>query len=522
MAIDVKHPDYIAFSSGWIQLRDCYAGQETIKDNRQTYLPATSGMVADGMNEGQQGRDAYNAYLLRAFFPDFVSEAVKALVGLMHQKPPRIELPESMKPILENATVRGESLHALLRKINEAQLLYGRYGLLVEVPNGTGVDSLPYIAPYNTFRIINWDDGQREQGKQELELVVLDESQDERQDNFEWKAVEKYRVLTRENQVETATEEDQDEPASGNYQVAVATAEGENKTGLDVGSLEYITPMYSGQPLEEIPFTFINSNDIDTSPDKPPLLGLSDLALVVYRGEADLRQALFQQGQETLVVIGRDGEEDETTETRVGAGAVLDLPQGGEAYYVGVGADGLEQMIVVLQQDKESAQQKGSQLLNNAASGKESGNALEIRVAASTTTLSSIARTGALGLEKSLKQIAKWIGANQDEVKVEPNLDFTKNTLSGREVLEFTQAKAMGAPISNQTLHAILKEREITSLEYEEELDLIDEELEQSLGGAGVEEPAQQTMQEPIEEENNNNSNADNVRNPNNRNRRNS
>ena len=101
MGLDAKHPSYTARLEGWIMMRDFYAGEERVKAKTTTYLPATKGMVLDGMGTGHNakpklGQEVYDAYLNRAVFPDYVKEAVEAYMGLLHQKDANIELPKVM------------------------------------------------------------------------------------------------------------------------------------------------------------------------------------------------------------------------------------------------------------------------------------------------------------------------------------------------------------------------------------------------------------------------------------------
>ena len=135
MAIDSKHPLYIEFSDDWTTMRDTYAGERIVKEAGAKYLSPTSGMQEDGMtNALASGSLAYTAYKKRAYYPDIVSDAVEAMLGVMHHKPPVIELPPQMESMLESATQDNESLSMLLRRINEEQLTTGRLGLLADLP----------------------------------------------------------------------------------------------------------------------------------------------------------------------------------------------------------------------------------------------------------------------------------------------------------------------------------------------------------------------------------------------------
>lgn len=480
MAIDAKHPRYVKREKDWVQLEDTLAGERAVKDKGREYLPPTSGMLLDGMEPNQLGYQAYQAYLMRAVFHDILKDAVDGMVGIMHRQPAQIELPDRMKPLLENATNEGETMQQLLMRINRAQLEYGRIGLLLEVPDGLAAgDVLPYFVTYSAARIINWDTGIRKQGRRELELVVLDESEYKRVSGLEWSEVTRFRVLTRSNQIDRFFDDDQDLPAGGVYVVATTS----DKT-VDMPPPEaFVAPSIGGVYFDQIPFAFINANDLAPEPDIPPLLGLSNLSLAIYRGEADYRQALYAQAQETLVTIGM-GEEDTENESRVGASSAIHLPIGGDAKFIGVSGSGLTEMRHSLENDKTAATQRGARLLTAKGGDRQSGEALRVRVAAQTATLTGLAKTAAYGLELLLKQAAEVMGLDPAEVKVTPNLDFTDDTLVGRDLLEYMQAKAMGAPISRQSIHALMKERGVTKLDFETEMALLDSE-DPLLGASG-------------------------------------
>ncbi|MCK5612915.1 DUF4055 domain-containing protein [Candidatus Pacearchaeota archaeon] len=469
MSVSSTHPSYKVHLPDWNLLADTYAGEREIKDQGVVYLSPTSGQVADGMQDKQPGRQAYEAYKMRARFPDIVKVAVDALTGVLHSKPPTIELPDSMEDMRDNATLNGESLEVLLRRINEQQLITGRLGLLLDVPDGAAVGTMPYIAMYKAKEILNWDNGTRDDlVLQNLNLVTLDESEFVRDSNFEWVWKEKYRIAVLGDPVVNEPK------GQGTYQVGVFT---EKASSFNNNAL--VTPSLGGRTLDEIPFVFINSTDIVPHPNHPPLLGLAQLAVGIYRGEADYRQALFMQGQDTLVVAGVT---DPDADFRTGANAAIVLPTGGEAKFIGVESAGISEMREALENDKSEASQRGGQLLDAVSRQKESGDALRIRVTARTATLNQIAKTGAFGLETSLKQVAKWIGANPDDVKVVANTDFVDDELPGKTLVEYMTAKSLGAPMSLESVHKLMQEKGLTELDFEEELDLIAK--EEPMGGA--------------------------------------
>ena len=477
MAISSKHPQYIERAPDWDLMHDVHAGERTIKGETNKYLPITAGQLADGMNANQSGKAAYTSYLQRAVFPNSVKDAVEAMLGVMHHKPPVIELPKAMEPMLESVTLNGESLEMLLQRINEHQLITGRLGLLLDVPDQAAINTLPYIAIYQAGTILNWDDGSiGAPVKQNLNLVILNESEQVRIKNFEWEFKRKYRALVLGTVM--------DNESVGIYSTGTFTEDG---AGFDEALL--IQPSIRGKTLDEIPFVFINTKDIVPSPDAPPLLGLGQLALTIYRGEADYRQALFMQGQDTLVVIGAvtGNVNDEGVETsfRTGANAAIELPggPGNNAKFIGVDSSGLSEMRSALENDYRQASEKSGQLIDSVSREKESGDALRIRVAARTATLNQIVLAGAFGLEQSLKMAARWIGADDTQVKVTPNLDFADDSLDGKTLNEWMTARALGAPLSLLTIHNRMHERELTDMTFEEEIEQIEAERDLELGG---------------------------------------
>ena len=499
MALDSKHPQYNEFLDAWLTMRHTYLGEMKVKAEGARYLPPTQSMVMDGMEPGMDGHKAYGRYKARAVFHDFVKEAVEQLIGVMHHKPATIELPDQMSEMLEHATPQGESLQMLLRRINEAQLTTGRIGLLGDIPRNppAGERPLPYIATYAAETIINWDEGRSDdEHLPKLNLVVLDETESERKVTFEWETQTKYRVLMLDPRPGKPAGAEQG--ASGqdkSLELAETNPAGSyiagvfrigNGVGTNSFSLELMqAPSFMGRFAEEIPFTFINTKDIVSTPDTPPLLGLALISLAIYRGEADYRQNLHVQGQDTLVVCGgilQNEGADPNQAVRVGAGARIDLPTEGSAEYIGVSGEGLAEQREALQEDKKQAAAKGGQLLDTTSREKESGDALKTRVSAQTATLNQIALAGAFGLETELKKIATWIGADPNKVIVKPNLDFDNAPLTGADLVGYVTAKNQGAPIARETIHKLMRAKNITDLTFEEEMALIEGEAPITVG----------------------------------------
>lgn len=497
MSISTKHPQFIARETQWTKCDDAYEGEDRIKSKRMLYLPPTCGQELDGArtNAKSKGAKAYDAYIERARFPAFVEGAVEKLIGIMHHKPPKIDLPPQLEPLRMMATVDRQPLNLLLREINTQQLITGRLGLLADVPTGRPVgEAIPYIAIYRALNVINWDDGRREDPLlQTLNLVVLDESEEERANEnseFNWKRVTKYRVLVLGDAKEN-------EP-TGVYRTGQFRQDEDG--GVEFNEELLRTPSIAGRELNEIPFAFVNALDIVAEPDKPPLLAMANLALGAYKVSADYFQALHLLTQDTLVTRGTImnhplAMQDNPT-VRVGAGASLHMDDNGDAKFIGINSQGVPELRSSRDADRKEAAELGGHLLDTKGAEAESGEALRIRVSARTASLNQIALAGAAGLETVLKSIARWMGADPDAVKVTPNLDFADKPLDGDTLVKIVQSKREGAPISQRSIHEMMREKDLTKMSFEEELaaigretPLVDETNEQTAPGESTSPP---------------------------------
>lgn len=445
--LSAKHPQYTEVHPDWTLMRDAYKGERVVKKKGVLYLPATSAMIVDGFltDAKSVGQEAYRAYSLRARFPNFVREAVQMAVGMMHSQPPIIKVPKAMEQI---RGIKGEPLSQLLRKVNAEQLLTGRVGLMADLPikPAPGKD-VPSISLYTAETIINWDDGETiEVIPEKLRFVVLDESENRIQEGFNWTKVSKYRVLRLKNDIYT-------QGVFENNQFIDSQMKVLNRRGIE---------------LDELPFVIINSCDATSEVDDPPLLDLGNICMAIFRGEADYRQNLFMQGQDTFVTIG--GNFDDTDKVRVGAGSRIDLPLNGDAKYVGVTSQGLSEQRQALERLESRAGSMGAQTLDTTSRERESGDSLRIRVAARTADMNQIVETGALGLENLLKICAKWMGEDPEEVQVQPNKEFGEQALDGQTMVEMATARNLGFPLSAKSMHDIARKRRMTTLTFEEEV----------------------------------------------------
>jgi hypothetical protein len=438
--VSTKHPDYVARVGLWSLLRDTSGGEGDVKAAGEEYLPQPSGFKA----QDDGGRALYAAYQKRAQFPEIVHPTIHGMVGVIHRTEAQIEMPAAMEPLWEKATKDGLPLEALHRRITAELLTTGRYALLADAA-AEGSD-LPWLAGYSAEALINWAD--------DRSMFVLDESGLVRE-GFKWEQKQRFRVL---------------EMREGRYTV-------QTYTGTERVAGEALTPTGRGNAkLSEIPFTVIGARDLSLPPEMPPLMGVARSAIALYQLSADYRWQLFMTGQETLVVINGEAP------TAVGAGAVIAIQQGENAgtpdvKYVGPAGTGIGAHRTAIQDERAAAAQAGARLFSSEEKTAESGDALRIRFAAETATLTTIAQSSAQGLERALRHIAVMIGHRPEEVTVKPNLSFVDSSLTPQDAVQLVSLWQSGA-LSKQTLYENLQRGEIASAErsFEEEEALIETE----------------------------------------------
>jgi hypothetical protein len=470
MGITSTHPKYDSHVAIWKMVADSYEGEAVVKAANKKYLPATPGQKADGAGTADTvGEGAYLDYLLRSVYPDLYSDSVDKSIGTMHRKPPNIiTLPPAVESLKKNATSLGESIAALLRRVNLAQIAYGRIGILGDLRT-LGTVVTPTITLYDALAIRNWDFSNATTDTSVLSLVVLDESAWVIDGALQWDWEERYRILAMGTKVGDEWVRD---PLGRTYITGVVKGED------DITGAVFSAPTHLGNTLDEIPFRFINSKDLSPEPDKPPLLGLANLCMTIYRGEADYRASLFMQGQDTWVEIGHLPGSEQDAPRRLGAGAAVRVPLGGDAKYEGVSSEGLAEQRSALENDYTRGSQRGGQSLEtNSAGGASSGEALRIRVSSQTTSLPHVAEVAAAGVAQVIMSICQWFNANPLDVDIRPNMDFINEIMDGQTLAQIMQSKALGSPFSMRSIHAWGVEQGMTKLTFEEEMIAIDAEL---------------------------------------------
>lgn len=475
--VSTRHPDYEVRALDWQEMRDTAEGAVAVKSRGAVYSPSDpvggerpriGGLaylpVPDGFTAQRDGgMRMFSAYVLRAMFPEIVAPTVAGLTGLIHKFEFGFEgIEEAGLGFLWERATRDrlplETFHQeTTRQICEA----GRIGILVDVP-GDGGDGMPFFAHYRAEAIINWRDDRT--------LYVLNESGKAQnpEDEFGWRDEESYRVLRLTGGVYTSQAYDRKEPAD----LAVPTKRG-------------------GGPLDAIPFVVAGARSLAIKPEVPPLIGVARSALALFRLDADYRHQLYMSGQDTLFIIGANP--DEAPEV-LGAGVIHTLPKDASAMYVGITGSGIEAHERAKAAEWDAAVQQGARMFDASEEPTESGRAKQIRYAAETASVQTIANQSAKAMEASLRYAARFLGATDAQVEgivVSPPTEFVDQKMTPADAEALTRVW-MQAGISKRTLFENLQkggivspERDFEDEEGEIEQDVPDEPAVSPVLGGG-------------------------------------
>ena len=464
-----RHPDLAKISNDYEECRDAVAGSTTVKDKGTRYLPMPS-----GFNGSSEPTAMYEAYKMRAQYPDLVAPTIQGILGIVHHGEAQIEGLEEGKPLAdmwELASPDGLTLEALHKKITEEILTVGRVALLADLPPEGG--ELPWIAFYQAESLINWSESRN--------FFVLEENYRVRK-GYNWDADKRYRVLELIDDVYEVEVLDKD----GRPVVVVDDQTQDIEEG--VATSVVVPQSRGGKPLDKIPLVVAGSRDMRLEPDQIPLIGVVRGAFAIYRLDADYRHQLFMSGQETLFYIGLAKED---VPDYVGAGVGIAIPEGGDAKYVGPSGAGIEAHKTAIEDERSRAAESGTRMFSiGDKKSAESGEALRIRARAGAATMVSVALTSAAALEQVLRYCAQLVGQDPDEIIVKPNLNFLETDLTPDEANKMVELW-MNKVISYETLYANLQRGRIASEERtaEEEQELVAEEEAAMVPEEGLAEP---------------------------------
>ena len=183
---------------------------------------------------------------------------------------------------------------------------------------------------------------------------------------------------------------------------------------------------YHGNPLKEIPFQFIGSENNDATLDTIPLYDIAVVNLGHYRNSADYEESIFVTGQPMVVVNPGDHNEQEFKSAnpggiRFGSRAGLIVGAGGSATLLQANANQLAQTAM---NDKKADIVSIAARLVAPPGGRETAEAARIRFGAQNASLYNVTKNASLGLEQCFDWAAQFVMETPADAEIELNNQF--------------------------------------------------------------------------------------------------
>jgi hypothetical protein len=434
MPVDTPHKEVEDLAPSWQTVRDVVTGSRAVKNAGPRYLPRLR----------KQTNDEYEAYKYRALFVDATKRTHDGYMGLLFRKPPVFTIPRPYMPFLDDVTLSGVPFEAFAKQAMGQVLAPGRCGIMVELPQlppGPAVTQpRPYMHWYAAGNIVNWRI-EMINGVRTLTRLILREDvlEPDPKDEFVDRTVEQYRVCLLAN--------------GGLWHVLFRKQTIRNKPSdqwLPYG--EPIPIVRRDELLQFIPFVFWNPTSIEPECQEPPMLGLAEINLSLYRTSADLETGRHFTGLPQPYAFGV-----KTKELYIGSTkAWTSENENAKCGYVEVAGDfgALTKAV-----DEKTAQMvvQGAKLLEPQSRGAEAYDTVKLRKAGEESPLVSMAQTGGHALERALAYFVYLaagtgdIATIQKQVTCKVNQEFEELIMDGSTAVQLVQVWQQRG-ISRQTL----------------------------------------------------------------------
>lgn len=461
---------YLKLFPLWQIVGDCYEGVEAIKrpDRRYVYLPPQPAEQKELLSGKEFSSTRYAFRQQVACYENFFKTTIDDIVGLMSKNKPKIafgieddeESPKEVQDMRYAGTRFRDGLTSLKIRLNYAQTLYGRYGMLLDVvTDEDGLNPEFCITEYPAFTILDGDcfDSPYDSRKK-LRWILLDEtSRKFCPDTKRWINCPKRRVLGLN--------------AEGYYYNAVW--EGNEVDGIWAGfnlddpqeSPDYtiVFPKFKGNPLEFIPFTVCNVNQLGVDAwTPPPYLDVAQIAIGNYVVDSWYKMGLYHFASPTLTICNA-----KATDKDIRLGGVLWLNSSGNstsnatAQILETSGSALSEIRHAKQELKDALRYTSIRDLLDGAGANSSGDALRLRTSSGTAAIATIDKTSARAIEEQLRFAAVWAGATMqeatDRITFEADTTYLSQEFQIQSVVSFIQANETSKILSKQNAYSILE-----------------------------------------------------------------
>jgi hypothetical protein len=458
--------EYLRLKKKWIYVSDCYEGSSAVKygANSRVYLPPLRREEEEFRKTGDTESRHYEVRKSFASFENFFKPVVDDIVGIMQKNEPTVkfgvdsedESPKEVQAIRWYGNQYNDGLRGLKHRLNFAQALYGRYGLLLDiVTDRQGLNPQFCVTEYPAFKILDGEANKERPDRPEtLRFVLLDEStvtfNPERKEH---ETVHRLRVLGIDG--------------NGRYYQSVLESKGaENHTkwrNFDLDNPpgeQTFYPRFKGQYLDFIPFTVCNVNRIGFNEwQNPPYEDVAHIAVNNYQIDSIYKQALQNHATPTLVVSNSAKESD-----KVYLGGVIWAKGAGSApvsvSLLETSGSGLAEMRYAKESGKDALKYSSIRDLLDGAGAGASGEAIKLRTASGTANIAAMDTAGALAIEEQLVNAAIWAGATPEEamdrITFQADTSYLGSEVQLASVVGMIQLNQQTKTLSNEALYRLL------------------------------------------------------------------
>jgi hypothetical protein len=452
MSVRATHPDYDKMYSLWEMCEDAADGEHCVHAKGAVYLPFLD----------DETTEQYKKRLFRTPFFNATWRTIAGLKGMLFRKAPIPNVPDKLKPFLDNIDLAGLSLTRFSNEVAENALIFGRVGLLTDnqksEPGLTIADQKArglrsFITIYEAKNIINWKESKID-GVSILTLVVLTEDFELLgKDRFEHKCETRYRVL---------------ELADGVYRQQVWRIN-EKQEDEQVGSDIY--PLINNQPMYFIPFIFIGTDCLESDADAPPLIDLVTTNFHHYEISSSYERGCFISGLGTLFIYGAPPNKKDPIYMGGTVANCLSDSQA-RAEFVELRSE-FKALRTNLEDKKQDMSILGARILEQRIRGVESAEAMARRTSGEESILADISATISEGITKALRWLAMFENIT-GEISYELTKDFLPFGIASQDLTALMSATQAGL-ISPQTFFENAQRGEIIDSEvtFEQEQERI-------------------------------------------------
>jgi hypothetical protein len=465
MPVNSQHADYAKMVSKWQRCRDVAAGEEAVQEAAEKYVPKLAGQTSA----------EYAAYVLRASFYNATWRTISGLTGMMFRKPPKVEVPETIKTLLEDVDGAGLPLPLFLQDTAENGLTVGGIGILVDYPQApegiTQADAIrlnlrPWMKVYRAEAIINWRMAVINNRNMPA-MIVLEECAEIPIDEFANSEEKRWRVLDL-----VPTVNPLDKTSSFVYRQREYREKKQQNANSAVKQFEQVGgdvfPKINGKNWAEIPFVRIGTDDVGFDVDDPPLIDLVNTNISHFRVSADYEHGCHFTGSPTLLLTGFAEEKDANGNSKSvyvgGETAIVSSNEKAQGKYIEFSGDGLASLERNLDKKEKQMAVLGARMLEEQKKGVESAETAGIHRAGEESMLASVSISISLGVTIALKWFVEWAGADPANVSVQVNREFYPPAMNPQMLTALVAAWQSGVPgMSDQGIFDQLKNAEIVA-----------------------------------------------------------